>query len=48
LFGGFSPLIATWLTSALDTPQAPALYLLAGGALSLACLAVFPENPGRE
>ncbi|MNI57384.1 shikimate transporter [compost metagenome] len=48
LFGGFSPLIATWLTAALDNPQAPALYLLAGGAISLACLAVFPENPGRE
>lgn len=48
LFGGFSPLIATWLTGALDNPQAPALYLLAGGAISLACLALFPENPGRE
>nr|WP_256675677.1 MFS transporter [Pseudomonas sp. R5(2019)] len=48
LFGGFSPLIATWLTSALDTPLAPAYYLLAGGALSLVCLKYFPENKGCE
>lgn len=48
LFGGFSPLIATWLTSALGSPLAPALYLLAGGVLSLVCLALYPENAGRE
>lgn len=47
LFGGFSPLIAAWLTSALANPLAPAFYLLAGGALSLACLKLFPENIGR-
>lgn len=47
LFGGFSPLIATWLTSTLDNPAAPAFYLLAGGALSLTCLKLFPENIGR-
>lgn len=47
LFGGFSPLIATWLTSTLADPAAPAYYLLAGGALSLTCLKLFPENIGR-
>jgi MFS family permease len=47
LFGGFSPLIATWLTSALDNPVAPAFYLLAGGVISLTCLKLFPENIGR-
>lgn len=47
LFGGFSPLIAAWLTSALNDPLAPAFYLLAGGAISLVCLKVFPENTGR-
>lgn len=47
LFGGFSPLIATWLTSTLNDPLAPAFYLLAGGAISLACLKLFPENIGR-
>ncbi|MBA1200778.1 MFS transporter [Pseudomonas capeferrum] len=47
LFGGFSPLIATWLTSTLNNPLAPAFYLLAGGAISLTCLKLFPENTGR-
>ena len=48
LFGGFSPLIATWLTGALESPLAPALYLFVGGVISLICLALYPENPGRE
>lgn len=48
LFGGFSPLIAAWLTSTLDDPLAPAFYLLAGGAVSLICLKLFPENTGRD
>lgn len=47
LFGGFSPLIAAWLTSTLNDPLAPAFYLLAGGAISLICLKLFPENTGR-
>ncbi|HYQ53512.1 MAG TPA: MFS transporter [Pseudomonas sp.] len=47
LFGGFSPLIAAWLTSTLDNPLAPAFYLLFGGAISLTCLKLFPENIGR-
>lgn len=47
LFGGFSPLIATWLTSTLNDPLAPAFYLLAGGVISLTCLKLFPENIGR-
>lgn len=48
LFGGFSPLIATWLTGTLESPLAPALYLLVGGVISLFCLALYPENPGRD
>jgi hypothetical protein len=48
LFGGFSPLIAAWLTSSLNDPLAPAFYLLAGGAISLICLKLFPENIGRD
>ncbi len=48
LFGGFSPLIATWLTATLDDPLAPAFYLLFGGAISLVCLKLFPENIGRD
>ncbi|WP_236166279.1 MFS transporter [Pseudomonas juntendi] len=48
LFGGFSPLVATWLIAALGTPLAPAYFLLAGGAVSLVCLNYFPENKGCE
>ncbi|MFJ4346505.1 MFS transporter [Pseudomonas sp. NPDC089401] len=48
IFGGFSPLVATWLIAALGTPMAPAYYLLAGGVVSLACLKYFPENKGCE
>lgn len=48
LFGGFSPLIATWLTSTLENPVAPAFYLLAGGVISLICLKLLPENIGRD
>ncbi len=47
LFGGFSPLIATWLTSVLNDPLAPAYYLLVGGAISLTCLKLLPEKIGR-
>ncbi|MBK4997984.1 MFS transporter [Pseudomonas sp. S31] len=46
IFGGFSPLVATWLIAALGTPLAPAYFLLAGGIVSLACLKSFPENKG--
>ena len=48
IFGGFSPLVATWLIAALGTPMAPAYFLLAGGVVSLACLKYFPENKGCE
>lgn len=48
LFGGFSPLIATWLTATLNNPVAPAFYLLAGGVISLICLKLLPENIGRD
>ncbi|MBV4543174.1 MFS transporter [Pseudomonas vlassakiae] len=48
LFGGFAPLVATWLIAALQTPMAPAYFLLAGGVVSLACLRYFPENKGCE
>lgn len=46
IFGGFSPLVATWLIAALGTPLAPAYYLLAGGVISLVCLKYFPEHKG--
>ncbi|MPS99740.1 MAG: MFS transporter [Pseudomonas sp.] len=46
IFGGFSPLVATWLISVMGTALAPAYFLLAGGVVSLACLKHFPENKG--
>ena len=35
LFGGFAPLVVTWLSKALATPVAPAFYVLATSMLSL-------------
>lgn len=34
LFGGFAPLISTWLVSVTGDPLAPAFYIMAGGAIS--------------
>ena len=34
LFGGFAPLISTWLVDATGDPFAPAFYVMGGGALS--------------
>ncbi len=34
LFGGFAPLISTWLVDLTGNPFAPAFYVMTGGALS--------------
>ena len=34
LFGGFAPLISTWLVAQTGNPFAPAFYVMTGGALS--------------
>ncbi|MGA3005383.1 MAG: MFS transporter [Acetobacteraceae bacterium] len=34
LFGGFAPLISTWLVDVTGNPYAPAFYVMTGGALS--------------
>jgi MFS transporter, MHS family, proline/betaine transporter len=34
LFGGFAPLISTWLVETTGNPLAPAFYVMAGGAAS--------------
>lgn len=39
LFGGFAPLISTWLVALTGNPFAPAFYVMTGGALS--ALAIF-------
>lgn len=35
LFGGFAPLIVTWLSKVMATPVAPAFYVLLTSVLSL-------------
>ncbi|WP_449432995.1 MFS transporter [Pseudomonas putida] len=47
LFGGFSPLLVTWLIGLTGNPLTPAAYLIGAVALSLAALRLFPEHPGR-
>lgn len=47
IFGGFSPLLVTWLISVTGDPQTPALYLIGAGILSLLSLRLYPEHPGR-
>jgi MHS family proline/betaine transporter-like MFS transporter len=34
LFGGFAPLISTWLVDVTGNPYSPAFYVMTGGALS--------------
>jgi MHS family proline/betaine transporter-like MFS transporter len=48
LFGGFSPLLVTWLIGMTGNPLTPALYLTAAVTLALCVLRRFPEHPGRD
>jgi MHS family proline/betaine transporter-like MFS transporter len=43
LFGGFAPLISTFLVSVTGNPLAPAFYLMAGGAFSAAAILSMKE-----
>jgi MFS family permease len=47
LFGGFAPLIVTWLVATTGSPLAPAYYDLAGLVLAFAC-AIFWPKPYAE
>ncbi|MBF8005711.1 MFS transporter [Pseudomonas brenneri] len=47
LFGGFSPLIVTWLIALTGSPLVPAWYLCGAIVLSGAALRFYPEHPGR-
>ncbi len=42
LFGGFAPLIVSWLIAATGNPLAPAYYVMVGLALSLAAILAMP------
>ena len=44
LFGGFAPLIATWLVSVTGNPLAPAFYVMTGGAISAIAILSMKEN----
>lgn len=44
IFGGFSPLIVTWLISVSGNPMAPAWYLLGALCISLFALTQFPNR----
>jgi MHS family proline/betaine transporter-like MFS transporter len=43
LFGGFAPLISTWLVDVTGNPFAPAFYVMAGGAFSAAAVLSMKE-----
>jgi len=44
LFGGFAPLVSTWLVAATGNPLAPAFYIMAGGAASALAILSMPEH----
>lgn len=48
VFGGFAPLIVTWLIATTGSRMAPAGYLFCASAISFAALLLFPSHPGRE
>jgi MHS family proline/betaine transporter-like MFS transporter len=44
LFGGFAPLISTWLVDLTGNPLAPAFYIMTGGALSAIAILSMKEH----
>ena len=44
LFGGFAPLISTWLVAVTGNPLAPAFYIMAGGAISALAILSMREH----
>ncbi len=44
LFGGFAPLISTWLVEQTGNPFAPAFYVMTGGALSAIAILSMKEH----
>jgi len=47
LFGGFAPLISTWLVDVTGNPFAPAFYVMTGGALSAIAILSMREYRNR-
>jgi len=48
VFGGFAQFLATWLIAVTGNANAPALYVIGCGVLSLAGLAMVAETAGRR
>jgi MFS transporter, MHS family, proline/betaine transporter len=44
LFGGFAPLISTWLVQVTGNPLAPAFYIMVGGAISAIAILSMREH----
>jgi MHS family proline/betaine transporter-like MFS transporter len=44
LFGGFAPLVSTWLVAATGNPLAPAFYIMTGGAISAIAILSMKEH----
>jgi hypothetical protein len=44
LFGGFAPMIVTWLIGALNSPVAPAYYLMFGAIAGLSASLALKES----
>ncbi|HEX3881815.1 MAG TPA: hypothetical protein VHW66_04095 [Stellaceae bacterium] len=44
IFGGFAPLVATWLISSTGDPLSPAYYLMFSALLSLIALAAISRR----
>nr|WP_315595342.1 MFS transporter [uncultured Cupriavidus sp.] len=48
VFGGFAPLIVTWLIATTGSRMAPAGYLFCASIISFIALLLFPSHPGRD
>ena len=48
IFGGFAPLIATWLIAQTGDPLSPSFYLVVTAAMSAAALAMIQMRSARE
>jgi MFS family permease len=47
IFGGFAPLIATWLIARTGTPLSPTYYLIGAGVVSLLVILRIDETAGK-
>ncbi|KAI3594127.1 MFS transporter [Cupriavidus sp. CER94] len=48
IFGGFAPLIVTWLIESTHNKLAPAYYVIAAAAISLVALAFMHDRTGKK